>query len=581
LFNQTALKARTYIPYRGGDNAPAFGALNTRLSPHLIPRSAFSSSMNGWIPAKGQYGKRPGNINFASGATGSGLACSGMQGARFANVSSVVAQTNSGRDLYWARVGDANFTKITTQMGVASKSINACQMFDPDSLATGANLLFVCNGVDIPWTWGGPALTVMTAMNAAGAQNFPNNHTNAAPITPKYCATLGQTPIMFMAGEPTEPCGVYISDAFFPRRYNRSNTLAAATPANYQPALIGFNDGIRGGDITGLLALNNSMMIYKQSAVYRLDFGVAVYGDVNYASTCVDNSVGNLSPRSIVGFPYFHCFLGIDGVYRTDGYSKSQNISANVPTFFDASLTGSTVIIDRTTAVGTRVGNTYMLFYDAGTAAGVANGYPNRGMWFNFDVLDADGLPTTGEILGMNVNGACELRGPADAGQMVWCNGGSDQVGQFGTHLYSDFAANIQTTFAGKVDYIAEFFDPGAPLCNKVVDSVWIELAIPQPSQSTQLLFQMDLTQDIANSVIATGITNPIPGTNGAKVGDMLTINSVVGAPPNGSFYQAVKISGPYPSTGRVVGVQFSENSVNGWSCLGYDVFCNAQEVTS
>jgi hypothetical protein len=502
-----------------------------------------------------------------------------MQAARFLNVSTVVAQTNSGRDLYWARVGDANFTKITTQMAAGSSSINACQMFDPDTGANGSNMLFICNGRDVPWTWVGPSSNLMVAMNAAGAQNFPNNHANTAPITPKYCATLGQTPILFMAGDGTEPCGVYISDAFFPRRYNRSNTLAAATPSNYQPALIGFNDGIRGGDITGLLALNNSMMIYKQSAVYRLDFGVAVYGDVNYASTCVDNSVGNLSPRSIVGFPYFHCFLGIDGVYRTDGYSKSQNISANVPTFFDASLTGSTVIIDRTTAVGTRVGNTYMLFYDAGTAAGVANGYPNRGMWFNFDVLDADGLPTTGEILGMNVNGACELRGPADAGQMVWCNGGSDQVGQFGTHLYSDFAAAIQTSFGGKIDYISEFFDPGAPLRNKVVDSVWLELSIPQPSFSTQLSFQMSLTQDIANSVTATGLTNTIPGTVGGIVGSAIVGTSLVGAASTASFYQAVKIPSPYPSTGRVVGWTFSENSTFGWACLGVDVYASAHEV--
>lgn len=574
MFNTQTLAPRTYVPYRD-----ISGGLNTRKDNHAIDRNQLIISQNGWHPAKGVFGKRPGNINFASGATGSGTSCSGMQAARFSNITSVVAQTNSTRDLYWARVGDGSFTKITTQMAVASGSINACQMFDPDTGASGTNLMFICNGKDIPWTWTGPAATTMTIMNAAGAQNFPNNHTNAVPITPKYCATLGQTPIMFMAGEPTEPCGVYISDAYFPRRYNRSNTLAAATPANYQPALIGFNDGIRGGDITGLLALGNSMIIYKQSAVYRLDFGIAVYGDVNYASTCIDNNVGALSPRSIVGFPYFQCFLGIDGVYRTDGYSKSEKISANVPTFFDASLTGSTTIMDRTTAVGTRVGNTYMLFYDAGNAGGDKNGSPNRGMWFNFDVPDADGLPTCGEILGMNVNGAAELRGPADAGQMVWCSGAIDQVGQFGTNVYTDFGANIQPVFGGKIDYMAEFFDPGAPLKNKVVNKVYIELAIPRPAFNTTLTFYALINEDIATSALSSGTTVTIPGLGGGIIGIGVIGTATIGALSTASFYQAVAASGPYPSTGKTIGWQITESSGFGWNCLGVDLDVNAHQV--
>ena len=172
----------------------------------------------------------------------------------------------------------------------------------------------------------------------------------------------------------------------------------------------------------------------------------------------------------------------------------------------------------------------------------------------------------------MSVNGACELRGPADAGAMVWCSGAADLVGQFGTHLYSDFAANIQTTFGGKVDYMAEFFDPGAPMRNKVVDNVTIELSIPQPSTNSTLTFQMALTQDIATSLIASGVTQSIPGS--AIVG-----TSTVGSSSLSSFYQAVKIPSPYPSTGRVVGVSFTETSTLGWSCLGYDVFADAHEV--
>lgn len=564
---------RTYVSYRD-----LSGGLNTRKSQFNIERNQLSLSQNGWNQAVGVYGKRQGNINFASGATGSAAACSGMGSGRFAGVTSIVVQTNSGRDLYWARNGDANFTKITTQMAASSGSISVAQMADPDTGSAAAPLLFICNGKDIPWTWSGPAATTMTAMNAAGAQNFPTNHTGAAPITPKYCATLGSTPIFFMAGEPTEPCGVYISDAFFPRRYNRSNTLGTPSASNYQPLLVGFNDGIAGGDITGLLALGNSMIIYKQSAVYRLDFSAGLFGNVSLFDSLVDPSVGMTSPKSLVAMDGFHCFLSMDGVYACDG-TRTQKISKNVPTFFDPAFTGNAVILDDTTAVGARLGPIYCIFYDAGDSSGNKLGYPNRGMWFNFDIPDEDGLPTCGEILGMNVVGAASLRGPADDGLFVWCNGASDQVGHFGTG-YNDFGAAIQTTFGGKVDYMAESFDPGAPLKVKTIDSVWVEVAIPQPAFSTSLTFNMTATTDIANSAQAAGSTVQIPGGGGAVVGTAVVGTDVVAALSTSQFYQAVKVAAPYPIFGKVIGIQFNESSTFGWQCLGYDAYVDAQGVS-
>lgn len=541
------------------------GGLNTKKDSHALARNQLQLSQNGWYNTGNSWSTRPGNTNMCSGATGSGNPCQGMAAGRFANVTTLLVQTGT-TDLRFAKVTDANFTNITTAMAAGSGSISCAQMYDPTSAKT---QMFICNGKDIPWMWPGPGNTTLTAVST-GATFLPSNHSGAAPITPKYVATLGSTPILFYAGEPTEPNAVYISDAFFPQSFTRfAFTQPGVTSSNFNATLIGFNDGIAGGDITGIAALNNAMLIYKQSAIYRLDFGVAVYGTINYGVSLVSASVGMLSPRSLAKFDGFHVFLGIDGVYQTDGYS-TRRISDNVPTFFDGP---TAAITDWTTAVGVRYGTRYLIFYDNAGA-----GSAQVGMWFDFSVLDEQGLPTAGEILGMTVGGVAEMRGPGDTGTFAWCNNNADQVGQFGIGS-TDFGNAITRSFTLKSDWFDEFFDPGAPTKPKVITDVTLLLAIPQASFAQSLTFNVSVTSNLVSSAASSGATFIVPGSGGgAIVGSAIVGTAVISALSSASNYQPIRVNAPYPAKGEVLSISVSETSAFAWSCLGVEVLVNKQE---
>ena len=56
--------------------------------------------------------------------------------------------------------------------------------------------------------------------------------------------------------------------------------------------------------------------------------------------------------------------------------------------------------------------NRYILSFDDGGGTGTPVGHPTRGVWFDFDKTDADGLPCVGTFSAMNVNGIALLRGP-------------------------------------------------------------------------------------------------------------------------------------------------------------------------
>jgi hypothetical protein len=325
------------------------GGRNTREDSHAIQRDQLAISVNGWIEAAKSYSKRPGNIAAitANGATGSGIAIKGMAGARFGNTSYVLAQ--SGTALYAAATTDTSFTNIGT-LAANAGPIQAAQEYD---LVVSNNAVFIVDGVDVPQLWQGPGHTI------APVGTPPLNHAGTNPITPKYVQSLNNS--IWYSGEPTEPTGIYISDPSAPETFSYGGQL----PGNaFIPYLIGFNDGIAGGDITGMAPLQNSMIVYKQSAVYQFVY-TGYYGDVGpWAVRVLSASVGMTAPRSLVSFDTFHCFLGIDGVYTCDGNTVSARpISDSNPDLFD----GPTAAIqDRTTAVGVRFGPRYMLFYDNG-----------------------------------------------------------------------------------------------------------------------------------------------------------------------------------------------------------------------
>src|SRR5271166_1947719 len=577
-FTPPAGSRPTYVRYE------AFTGLNTKTDPHVISRRALQQSVNMWNQSYLVIGKRPGNINFTTaGATGSGAAALGVSSARDASTSTtnvLVYSTASGHGNIWfATPGVASFTKITTNLSTTPKYFQTTQMFDPQNGASpGAETVFITDGVDIPQMWI-PGATTLTAV-ATGAGKLPTTN-QAVPtnITPKYCSNLiGQ---LFYAGEPTEPSGVYISDVFQPENFTLGSLLTTGlTPATYIPYLIGRNDGVDGGNITHIQPLGNAMIVYKQSAVYRMDYGMRLFGDTVWSVSVVSSSAGCTATDSLVPFDGYHCFLAIDGVYITDGtLAGTVKISKNVPTLFD----GPTAqILNRQTATACRMGNKYIIFYDAGNS-GVAAGFPNRGAWFDFDKPDEDGFPSVGEIAGFTPIDVVEMRGPNDGGNFVWANAAADQVGMFAgpngsVLVYSDFGAAITSSFQGRSDWFNEF-DPGCPQKIKTIDNSALLLSIPGTTFGNSLTFSVVLTNDYGPDVNGSVTLPAVPGGTQLQLSFMLPAQ--FGTSPLGYAFQRGPVYAPQNAQGHTISIAAQEASTFAWNLLGYEVLVSAQEVSS
>lgn len=542
------------------------GGKNTKKDAHALSRNQLAESINCWYAYGNTLSKRPGSaaVITANGATGGGASGSGLCAGQFSDVSNILVQ--QGIDVYAAAMGATSFTNIGT-LGSNPGAIRAAQMYDPE---TQKDTLFIVDGVDTPKYWQGPATTLAAVNVTAG--HCPFNATNTAAITPKYVATNGAH--LFYAGEPTMPCAVFISDAFYPGKFSSNASAGAGYAAPYVPYIVGLNDGINGGDITGIEPLGPMMLLYKQAAIYRM-IDVGIYGVMLWKSEVVSASVGCLSPRSIVRFDTFHCFLGIDGVYQTDGES-TRCISANVPTYFDSSLSGNAAIIqNRTTAIGARHGNRYLIFFDDGS------GVPSRGLWFDFNKLDEDGLPTVGEIAGMKVAGMVTLRGPQDDGNVIWTDASQDRTGKFGLG-FSDFGSAITMTFYGKADLMDDVFGPDAPLRPKVLDNITLLASFPQVSQNESITFHATVVSDLLGSYSASAVPNliiaPSTGQWGQDWGTMVWT-----AAGGTTQYQTAKLYGQNTTfaNGRVLQIGFQESSVYPVNVLGYVVYLNTQEVAA
>lgn len=553
------------------------GGLNTKKDPHALTRSELAVSVNCWYGTGSSVSKRPGNAAFvtSSGATGVGTGGQGLVAARFGNKSTIVVQ--QGTTLSAASVGDTAFVNIGT-LANSPGSIRAAQMFDPDAPTASAadGTLFIVDGVESPRVWKGPGNTITAADTSAG--HIPQRFTDSNPITPKYVATLGYH--LFYAGEPTYPSAVYISDPDYPNRFQSNSQQASPYPGSYFPYIIGQGDGVNGGDITGIEPLGSMMLAYKQAAIYR-GIQVGLYGDLVWKWEIVSASVGCVAPRSLVRFDTFHVFLGIDGVYMTDGQT-TQCISSAIPTFFDSSLTGNAAIItNRTTAVGVRHGNRYELFFED-----AATGYPTRGMWFDFNKPDTNessisgGLvPTTGEIQGMKVNGAVCLRGPKDDGNVVWVDGAADRVAKFGVG-FGDFGAGTQSTFYTKADFFAEEFGNEAPIWTKQIQTLQLLVSVPQQVVTASLTFLFTIVSDLLNSSAFAAspivVAPPAGGQWGNNWGTMVWSGG-----SGNTQYQVVKIPAPSTAFGKVLQFGFQETSIYPWTIIGYTTELNARREAS
>lgn len=572
--NTTGLpQGRVFIEY-----ADPSGGLNTRRDVHALDRNMLAVSINGWPARQNVIAKRPAStyyVNTTTGATGLGGTGTTIVATRWviAGLTTTVLLAQNGVNLAFAAVGASSWTDISTAMGAGAKRIHVAQMYDP---LTAANQCFICNGVDLPWMWAGPGHTTLTQTSVANG--LPVNHAGSTGITPRFVTTVGNNSVLVYSGEPTEPTAVYISNAFYPQGFTQSASSATNYPGSYQPYLVGYNDGVNGGSVTGISSLQGNIMCYKESAIYRGQF-VNIYGtSYGFQWQVVSATIGMVAPESLVSFDNYQVFLTMDDVTYTDGY-QVQSISANVPTFFDGSLDGyQQLCLSDPTAVAVRVGSRYIIWYDRGLpgAPGVAAGYPTSGVWFDFSTPDIDGYPQAGEMQGalsqypftatMPVAGACQLNGPYDSGLFVWTSATADQVSLFGLG-FSEFGGNISTTFAGPADRFPQVASDSSFFDEKRIHSARLAIAADLASTS-QLTFNVTFTTDFLLTTSSSALTPIIPGSGTATFGTGTFGTSVFGSSTGATIYAPVTIIPP-TTDGRMIQMMIQESSTTEWLYLG------------
>ena len=588
-FNKDEIAPQQYIAY-----LDLSGGRNTKRDPHALDRNMLVQSDNTWMAQGNTIQKRPGNVGIgisaynpnslpslgyiSQGAVGSSVPYLAMVEGRFFDTTALVV-LGTDSNLYAAPVTNPAVSTTPAQwkkIGAATGStyIQAVQLFDPDPTAAGIGqgadgTLFITTGVNIPLRWAGPGNLAQTTVSA----QLPQKTNAPGPITPKYCGTLFSS--MFYAGEPTDPCAVYVSNPFQPEQFT-INIIAPTPPTTtntYIPLYAGRGDGVNGGYITGLAVLQQTMVIYKESSIYYM-YNVSLAGEMLWATAIGSSSVGALSPGSIVSFDQFHCFLGIDGVYTFDG-TNTRKISENNPDLFDGP---SALITNRKTAVAVRYGNKYIIFFDVGL------GYPSRGAWFDFGKPDVDQYPAVGTFSAMNVAGIAPLRGPLDTGNFAWASATQDLIGVFGGEVNgfivaSDFLNPISTTVQGKADYFADIWGEEGVVDEKVVDSIQLLMSLPVISASQSYTFQGNVTYDQSNVSGAYATTFQLPFPGGTQIGINFQIgSSQIGFPASAPSYQILNMYIQQPGLGTIIQFGWTETSVFPWTSLGYTMIANRQK---
>lgn len=594
--NDGPIAPRQYVAY-----LDLSGGRNTKKDPHALDRNQLAASDNTWMAQGNTIGKRPGNISIpgisagvfpggviSAGGTGIGVSLIGMVEGRFAGITTLVVQGANNQ------LAEAPVTLPAVSTGpnpwefvgsVSGGVIQAAQLFDPDPTNPNGpdGSLFIVNGINTPAYLFG----MNRALRTVVLNQLPTKADGSGnPITPAYVATLFSS--LFYAGEPTDPSMVYISDPFRPQSFTSNLVVPTGTitGSSYIGLPVGRGDGVGGGSITALAPMGSAMAVYKQSAIYTLT-QLGIMGDQVWGASLASASVGCVAPRSLVAFDTFHCFLGIDGVYMFTGGTafasqSTQKISGNNPDLFDGGFSPNTVCLNRQTAIGVRYGNRYVLFFDDGNGTGTPAGYCTRGVWFDFDKLDADGLPSVGTMTGMNVGGVAPLRGPADGGNFAWVNATADVVGSFnaasgGQPVYSDFGVPITVNVAAKADMFSDIWGDEAPAQLKVVDSVEMLMSFPIITSAQQYTFNGLITYDQLNSLASQGFVVPLSLANEALVGSAIVGLSIVGVVAGTPAYDVVPLFQQAPSTGFIVQFSWQESSIYPWTSLGFMLYINSQ----
>lgn len=576
LEKSTPYEENRFVPYRQLD-----GGLNTLDAPSELDRNELAILQNAWYSYGKNLSKRPGSTQVATALPDGGMVTS-MVSCRFASVTYVIVQS-SHNNIYAAAVTAGSWPAAIGT--VTGGTLRGAQMYDAN---TGKDTVFLVTGQDTPQMWQGPATSlVAVATGNPSAGKLPNKPgTGAAstnPITPAYVATLGNNSHLFYSGDPSAPSSVYVSDPFQPELF--STPAMQADPYGYtgsggtfNPAIIGFNDGVDGGNITALQTLGYAMVVFKQSAIYVM-FQTQLLGNVAWQVANVSPSRGALSPRSVVAFDQFICFLSIDGIYLTHGNPEenlaNQKISANVPSYFDSSRFGQPALINnRANAVAVRYANRYIIWIDVGT------GNPSVGVWLDFDRMVKNNMPAAGEIDGMTVSAAFQITGPQDDGHLIWSDPTASYVGHFGQGFTDPGGKPIAVFIAGKADLFEDQFGSQAPLMNKVPHRVDLIVAALSQTQQQQLQFQGIYNFDFSNSLQPTQqpgtlTVNPQAGLWGQLWGQFNWSSSAL----TESAYAIATLRPRGNAVGHILQIVITEQSVFPWLLLGYLIELNAREV--
>ena len=564
------------IPYMG-----LGGGLNTRLEPHALARNELAVSQNLWPSYDSAITKRPGSVPVITtdGAVGTSTTKS-LMSCRFASQTYLLHVDTAGNVRYAAMPaeyglgGSTSWTAIGT-VNAAAMFTTCAQMFDPD---TQMQQVFICDGMTVPQMWAGPGHTMVTVPTGPGYLPYAFNSTTAF-ITPQFVKTLGNNSLLFYSGEPTNTSAVYVSDPFYPTQFNYAQAQVSTDPTqDYNPAIIGNNDGVEGGIITGMETIGSVMVIFKEAAVYTMVQTTLLGEIVAWQVIEVSNSTGNLAPRSLVRFDTFITFLGIDGLYLTDGVSI-QSFSDDVPTYFDASLNGVPAICsDRTAAQGVRHGMRMELFFPGpGAPRGTVDTICTMGLWFDFSKQTRFGHPLAGEIDAMNVGGVVALRGPYDSGNVAWADALIDRVGEFGVG-HSDFGNPIFCEFWGKADLFDDIFGPEAAISEKQAQDAYLLVEVQFTPGLTYVDFWGAVAVDLSltlQRVIAQQIALQQPG---GLWGEDVWGEMLWGSSPPVNFY-CVKIPLQNNARGRMFQIGIHEQSIVPWIIVGYAVYVNMQKV--
>lgn len=555
------------------------GGLNLRLEPHALQRNELAVSINLWSSYDFAVAKRPGSIamihstgvvNNAPGPCKSLLAIRwesttyliyvGVNGHAFIAPALDYRQAPIG--LLWRHIG--NFAASAAFVTVA-------QMFSPSE---GITLSFFADGVNTPKKLGNP-LTDSLSDVATGPGKVPtkyNQGPNGTPITPQFVSTVGNNSLLVYSGEPSNKSAVYISNPLYPQDFTTPGMQITDDPVGaYLPAIVGNNDGVEGGPITGIGTIGSAIIVFKESACYSM-VQTTLLGEINaWQVVQISTSTGCHAPRSIVSFGIFICFLGMSGVYMTDG-NVLQPISDDVGPIFDATLNGfGAILTNPQLAMGVRHGMRYELFYSTGDTD-----HCNQGIWFDFTKQTRFGNPVTGLIEGMTPGGLAELRGPKDDGNVAWGNVLENRVLKFGVG-YADYDAPISCLFAGKADLFDDIFGPEACVSEKQMQDAYALIETIDSGQ-VELDFYGQVIVDLA-SALSRVLAQPITTADVAGIWGLGEWGEMLWGTTAGSKFEVMKIPMQNAARGHMLQIAIKESSKVPWVMIGYCAYVNFQKV--